>query len=355
MAVAIYPYLSLGFVHEHTGVRFDECYFNDPEYRQQQDTIINRRLYEYFSLYWPEVASNYAHEPGYTVGVGVAYCIVAALFGSQIRYFDDFHPDCTASPLAEVVDVEQIQVPSVAETWPLSQYLDQYADLVAKCGHERVSLPGFASQGVLFPQYKGLGMHSPLTTAYKLRGLQLFADMVERPELAQRLFTVVRDTYYRICDLLIELLGLHTDMIFFGACSSSWVSEAVWRQWEKPAIAEIAARYGARPVVHSCGRSTHLLQALTELPGLLELHLGDQTDMALARRLAPKAGIYVVPDSVGWARDPVDQTCRSIQAIREAASAGPLAFQFVMEAGLTPETIRAVLDTVNRYNASHSS
>lgn len=352
--IGINPYLCLEFIHEQTGVAFSERYFNDPEYRREQDKVIHQRLFAYFSQHWPEHAPDYAREPGYVVGVGAAYVIVAALFGSQIRYFDNFHPDSTPDPLAWVKEPDQLRVPDVETTWPLRQYLEQYAVLVRKHGKGQVSLPGFAGGGVLFPEYSGLSMHSPLTTAYKLRGAQLFLDMVERPDLAHRLFEVVRDTYCRIFDLLIPLLGLKTDVIFFGACSSSWISERIWRRWEMPFIMEIAARYGARPIVHSCGRSTHILQPLSELPRLLELHLGDETDLALARRLAPEVGIYVVPDSVGWARNPPEQTRAAVWAMMEAAASGPLAFQFVMEARLSPATIRAVLDAVSEYNALHS-
>jgi hypothetical protein len=79
-------------------------------------------------------------------------------------------------------------------------------------------------------------------------------------------------------------------------------------------------------------------------------HLGDETDLAVARRLAPEVGIYVVPDSVGWARNPPEQTRASVWSMMEAAASGPLAFQFVMEAGLPPATIDAVLGAVREYN-----
>ena len=352
MAVSIYPYLCLEFVHEQTGVKFDARYFNDPEHRHEQDILINRKLYEYFSRHWPEFAPWYAGEPGYTVGVGAAFVIVAALFGSQIRYYDDFHPDCTPDPLAWVIDPDQLQIPDIANTWPMSQYLEQYAALTAKYGRDRVSPIGFGGGGVLFP-LQGLGIHSPLTTAYKLRGQQLFLDIADRPELARRLFSVVRDTYYRLCDLMIDIAGLKTDVIFFSACFSSMVSERIWREWEMPAIAEIAAHYNAKILLHSCGRSTHLLKAMSELPGLLEAHLGDETDLAEARRLMPDVGFYIVPDSVTWARNSPEQTRRAVEAMMAAAASGPLAFQFVMERGLSPEVISAVLGAVRDYNTAH--
>jgi hypothetical protein len=353
MAVSISPYLCLEFIYEQTQVRFDERYFNDPEYRHQQDILINRKLYDYFRRYWPEYASGYAAEPGYLVGVGQAFVILAALFGSQIAYYDNFHPDCTPNPLAWVTDADQLRVPDVATTWPMSQYLDQYAGLVKKHGRDRVSIPGFESQAIHRPALRGLTMHSPLTTAYKLRGDRLFLDMVDQPQLVQRLLAVIRDTYCQICDLLIESAGHKTDVIFFGACFSSLVSERVWRQWEMPAILEIAKRYKSKILLHSCGRSTHILKSLSELPFLLEAHLGDVTDLAEARRLMPKIGFFIVPDSVSWARNPPEQTCRSVEAMMAAAASGPLAFQFVMEAGLQPETVRAVVETVHNYNVSH--
>jgi hypothetical protein len=114
----------------------------------------------------------------------------------------------------------------------------------------------------------------------------------------------------------------------------------------------VAQRYGARPVVHSCRRSTHILRDLAAMPGLLEAHLGDATDLGLARQLMPEVGIYVVPDSVAWARQLAADTVNSVRSIMNAAGSGPLAFQFVMEAGLRPETIQAVLGAVRGFNAA---
>jgi hypothetical protein len=299
------------------------------------------------------VARNWVGEPGYSVGVPAAYIIVAALFGAQIKYYPNFHPDCTPDPLAWVTEPDQLAVPEVWSSSPLDRYWSQYQELTAKHGSERVSLVGFGSAAVHWPHLQGLAMHSPLTTAYKLRGTQLFLDMEERPELAQRIFDVVRDTYYQICDRLIEDANHGTDVIFFGACFSSLVSERVWRRWEMPMITEIARRYGAQILLHSCGRSTHVLKPISELPGLLEAHLGDETDLALARRLMPEAGFYIVPDSVAWAVDAPDVTRRSLEAMMAAASSGPLAFQFVMEQGLSPDVIAVVVETVRAYNGAH--
>ncbi len=346
MRPTIHPYLCLEFVHQKTGARFDERYYSDDEHRRQVDRCINTRLHPWFRRHWPSVAQAWQGEPSYAVGVGAAYVIVAALFGAGIRYYDNFHPDAFSEPLASVSGPGELHVPDPRTTWPLSEYIERYQRLVSRHGRDRVTLPGFEFGSAMDPSRKGLVMHSPLTTAYKLRGSQLFLDMVERPDLAHALFGLVRDTYFRVCDLMIDLLGLSTDCIFFGACASSWVSPALWKQWELPAITEIVERYGARTVLHSCGRSTHVLDAFAALPRPAELHLGDHTDLAAARRLFPDVPIYVVPDSVAWARDPAEKTIDSIRAMATAAGSGPLAFQFVLEAGIPDAAVEAIVRSV---------
>jgi len=89
-----------------------------------------------------------------------------------------------------------------------------------------------------------------------------------------------------------------------------------------------------------------VLEAFSGLPRLTELHLGDKTDLAAARRLFPGVGSYIVPDSVAWARDPAENTIGSIRAMTVAASSGPLAFQFVLEAGIPDATVEAIVKSV---------
>ncbi len=346
MSPSIVPHLCLEFVHQKTGVPFDERYFTDDEYRHPLDRRINRVMADWFGRHWKSQAAGFAADPPYQVGVGAAYVIVAALFGGRMSYADNFHPDCSTQPLAELPDLAGVRAPDVRSTWPMSEYLDRHRRLVHRHGKEAVNLPGFTFIDPFDPRLQGLTMHSPLTTAYKLRGSQLYVDLVERPDEARQLLRAVRDTYYQVCDILIDLQGLRTQSIFFGACTSAWVSPAMWEQWELPAVSEIADRYGARVVLHSCGASTHLLDSFAKLPRLEELHLGDRTGLAAARRRFPATKLFIVPDSVAWARDPAARTIDSLRAMTAAAGCGPLTFQFVLEAGVPDATVEAVVAEV---------
>ena len=334
------------FIHDLTGIDFGDQYFHDPELHHRQDIVLHKALHSFCLQWWPEAAEGFSKEPPYTVGVGQAFIIMSALFGSTIRYFSNFHPDCTPEPLAGVTEPGEIRVPDPASTWPVSEYLEEYDRLSALHGRDRVSLPGFGSAAMFTPSLQGLSMHSPLTTAYRLRGLELFVDMSERPAMARRIFDVIRETSYRLFDLMIARLGLRTDLMFFAACCSSLVSERIWREWELPAMKEIAGHYGAKVAIHSCGRSTHILEPAAEIEGLVELHPGGETDLRLARKHLPGVGLVVIPDSVRLSRASPEEAVAVIRGILVAGTPGTLGIQFAMEAGIRPETIVAVREAV---------
>jgi hypothetical protein len=353
VAVAINPHFSMEFVHRVSGVDFDERYYRDSEHRHAADIRVHAALHDFCERWWPEVAPGFAAEPRWTVGVGQAYIIVSALFGSSVRYAADFHPDCSPAPLAGVAHAAEVPMPDVESAWPLVEYVAEYKRLAAIHGRDRVSLPVFSSQSLFTPSLHGLSMHSPLTTAYRLRGDQLFIDMVERPALARRIFDAVRDTAFALFDLMVPLLGLQTDLVFYAACCSGFVSGAMWRDWELPAMIEIARRYGASIAIHSCGRSTQVLPAVAAVPALIEVHLGDQTDLGLVRRLLPGKGLLVIPDSVSMARGTPGDAAELVRGIMDRAGPGPLAVNMAVEAGIDPGVITAVRDTVRLFNDQH--
>jgi hypothetical protein len=197
--------------------------------------------------------------------------------------------------------------------------------LAARYGRDRASLPGFGGQGVL------------------------------RPELARRLFDAIRDTSFAIFDLLGPRLGLGSDIVFFAACCSSLVSPEVWRRWERPALEEIARRYGARIAIHSCGRSTHVMPEALSMPGLVELHPGGETDLALARRMAPELPILAIPDSVAWSRASPAEAADDARRIMEAGTPGPLGINFAIEGVIRTDTIAAVREEVAAFNTRRGS
>jgi len=337
------------WVHRATGVKYDKKYWNDPEYRGQQEMSIQKWLVEAFPEYFSEIKD--LDFPIYNIGIGQAYIIICALFGGEIRYFDNYNPDIASPPLKDVNDLN-IKVPDIENTWPIDLYLEQYSKLVKKYGEERVNFLPFVGE-VKIPRYGKFiqgWVHSPLTTAYKLRGEQIFMDMIENPALAYQIIEAVVETERRLLDLVARVEGATIDLVYIPACVSSWISPKIFREWDIPAMKKLIVNYNAKGGVHCCGPSTHVLDELRKLPELVVLELGEGTDMTKARRVWPKALIRYILDTYQLIRSSAQGIEKKVIKVIQEADAGPLTIQLPVEWGTSPEILKSVYKIVRNHN-----
>jgi hypothetical protein len=93
-----------------------------------------------------------------------------------------------------------------------------------------------------------------------------------------------------------------------------------------------------------------LLEGLARIPRLVELELGEGTDMVRARSLWPDASLIYIPDSPRLPWRSVDEIKADIGKVIEEASSGPLTIQHIYEVGLGLEKFHAVYDVVREHN-----
>jgi hypothetical protein len=124
------------------------------------------------------------------------------------------------------------------------------------------------------------------------------------------------------------------------------VSPALVEQFVVPATSRIGRALG--PVrLHSCGSSTHLLEAFAGIENLCSLDLGGETSIAKAREIFGRAmWISVAPL-------PGDMSAESAGAILEWArrvlaenDGGHLEYVYHLDLGYNVETIAALTDFV---------
>ena len=356
MRVEVQPLVSPEYLHRVTGVRYDERFFGDPEYRSQQ----NEKLAEASAaLVPPDFRAGLP--PGFwstdtlAIGVGQSFLLIAGLFGSRFQYEDNYFPNATSRPLEDwsLDQIACLEPPDVANTWPLSEYLAQYDDLVARYGIDRVALPGFVSKLDTFHagQFLAGVCHSPITQALRLRGQQLFYDMVDAPGIAKHLLDVVVETECRCMDLMARRIGARPGMVYQLCCSAALLSRDVFEAWELPAMLGLFEQYGVKNRIHSCGISSQLLHGLALIPELLELELGEGTDMVAARQLWPEACLVYCIDSPTLPTRTVASIQAGIRKVIAAAGSGPLTIQVVYEEGLQLDQFHAVYDVVREHNA----
>ena len=345
--------VSPNWVHTAMGVRFNERYFMDPEYRQAENRQVaswfasfNGMLQARFARYdvdWEPtgisgIAGMYDPEglEKITIGLPQPFPVVTAMFGGELVYFDNDNPDSRGAPLGGATSASDIHVPDFATTFPVSAYLQQYEEMVARYGKAKVDL-------------SFLYLHSPLTIAYRLRGEQLFFDMVDDPELATAVLEAAHTTSLGVYEMY-ERIGGHPERVLpIATCIASLISPDVYRKWEIPWLRRQIERH-PQALIHSCGRSSHVLDALAELPGIAFMEVGAGTDIARTRALFPEATINYVVDTPKFRNHTPAQVDGEIRQVIRENDGGPLTVIWPAETGTPIETIEAIYAAVSDYN-----
>jgi Uroporphyrinogen decarboxylase (URO-D) len=347
--------ISPNWVHTATGVRFDERYFMDPEYRQSENRRIGewlddfnqslRRRFLRHDVDWEPIGISGIdgmYDPrglsAITVGLPQPFVVVTAMFGGRIEYFDGDNPDSSGYPLAGIESVSEIAIPDFENTWPVSEWLRQYDELVAKYGKSNVEL-------------QFLYLHSPLTIAYRLRGEQLFLDMVDSPELAERIIDAAHATALGIYQLYERRVGKPKPTLPIATCIASLVSSSVFRRWELPWLRRLMDQYPSA-LIHTCGPSSHVLEPLAELTGVVTMEVGAGTDIARTRELFPDATINYVIDTPKFVHHTATQVTDEIRAVVAQNGRGPLSIIWPAETGTPIETIEAIYVVISEHNRS---
>lgn len=345
--------ISPNWVHTAMGVKFNERYFMDPEYRQGENHRVaewigtfNAMLQARFARYdvdWEPVgisgiAGMYDPEGlgRLTVGLPQPFPVVTAMFGGELVYFDNDNPDSKGVPLAGIGSASEVHIPPFATTFPVSVYLQQYEELASRFGRDRVDL-------------SFLYLHSPLTIAYRLRGEQLFLDMVDDPGLATAILEAAHLTSLGVYEMYEEISGRPDRVLPVATCIASLISPEVYRRWEIPWLRRQVERH-PQVLIHSCGPSTHVLEPLAELPGIAFMEVGAGTDIGRTRALFPAATINYVIDTPKFRNHTAAQVDAEVRGVIRDNQGGPLTVVWPAETGTPLETIEAIYAAVSDYN-----
>jgi len=139
--------------------------------------------------------------------------------------------------------------------------------------------------------YGDLNWQGVLNLAFRLRGQQIFLDMADQPELARRLFAVIRDVIIGLARMVQERQrrsGFPIDYMCVSNCTVNMLSPAAYERMlleHDVLIAGAFERFG----VHTCNWNvTPYLNVLRKLPKMGYLDMGIESDLARAREMFPE-------------------------------------------------------------------
>ena len=286
---------------QHLPIDFGRPWHLDPQYRRE--AVIAMR--ELLRVRFPGTAIGRADRPDEPLDLLTGLfgaCSVAAIYGVPIVYAPDNWPNCEHQYLTDE-QVDALVPPDLDANPHFQQILDQVDWIAARQGR----VEGYVNwQGVL-------------NNAQRLRGQQLFVDMLEAPERATRLFECVCQT------MLDAVARLHArqrqtgvDPRFFTVsnCLVNMVSPVQYEALLLPLdrrLAEAFPSFG----IHNCAWNANpYLSAYASLPNVAYVDMGLNTDLRRARELFPRARRAVM-------YTPMDLARKSLEEIRQDLRGSP--------------------------------
>jgi hypothetical protein len=275
------------------GIDFGERWHTDPAYRRE--TVVAMR--EELARRFPGTRIGGIDRPGPLDLLAGTFgaCSVAAIYGIPILYAADNWPNCEHRYLDDEA-VEALAPPDLDRNDFFRDLIRQVEWIAAREGR----VEGFLNwQGVL-------------NNAYRLRGEQLFCDMLETPDRARHLFECVART---MLDAAMRLharqreSGVQVDFFTVSNCLVNVVSPAQYRDLLLPYDQRIAEAYGCIGIHNCAWTADPYIEHYAAVPHLAYVDMGQDSDLPRARATFPHARRAIM-------YTPMDLANKSLEAIR---------------------------------------
>jgi len=273
--------------HKRCGITFDRTFFFDADRRVEDEQTMRRELAALF----PDLGLGQANSvPEPVIGavhLASGYFIAEAL-GCQILYHDAAPPDVIPMGL----DYRQI------ENWKPPVL----CDTKAMVDFEQVVTALKARFGCVTGDVNWSGVQN---TALDLRGMSLFTDYYDRPDVIRRFLDGIAEFILsfvqfvkgetRTSSVSVNRSVIHVDpsVNLHSNCSVTMISADVYEEFLLPFDQRFAAElepYG----IHHCGRNAdELAESYAKVEGLCFVDVGWGSDLARCRKALPNAFLNI--------------------------------------------------------------
>jgi hypothetical protein len=272
------------------GIDFGERWHTDPAYRRETVVAMRAELARRFPA--TRIGSIDRSGPLDLLTGTYGACSVAAIFGIPIFYTADNWPNCAHRYLDDEA-VDALAPPNLDRNAFFQELMRQVDWIAAREGRAE----GFLNwQGVL-------------NNAYRLRGEQLFYDMVEAPDRARNLFECVTTT------MLDAAMRLHAQQRETGVCVNfftvsnclvNMVSPAQYQDLLLPFDQRIAEAYGCIGIHNCAWTADPYIEHYAAVPHLAYVDMGQDSDLPRARAAFPHARRAIMYTPMDLANKPLD-------------------------------------------------
>jgi hypothetical protein len=262
--------------HKKLGIDFSKKWHTDPFYRQQSYIQMKKYMLDTFPEYDPlDIGDEHTYNncPA-TIGAAFSIAFIPAIFGKSIEYCHNNWPSATGGYLTDK-EVESLDIPNLDKNSFFHDFLIQLKKIHEVEGGIKGQL-----------NYQGV-----LNNAIKLRGEQVFIDMLTRPSLSNHLFEVITKTMVNVVKKIYQLQkesGIETDDHFVTSnCTVNMISSQTYQEhllkFDKM-LADSFRHFG----IHNCAwKVDPYLDAYAKIPNVAYLDFGLDSDFKKIKKLFP--------------------------------------------------------------------
>jgi hypothetical protein len=309
------------------GIDFGERFHTDPTYRCEAVIAMRDELRRRFP--GTGIGGLDRPEPLDLLTGTYGACSVAAIYGIPIRFASDNWPNCEHRYL-EDEQVDALLPPDLGANaffQDLMRQVDRIADREGR-------VEGF------------LNWQGTLNNAYRLRGAQLFYDMLEAPDRARHLLDCVCTTMMdgaRRLHARQRRTGAIVDFFTVSNCLVNMVSPSQYRDLLLPFDRKIAEAFGCLGIHNCAWTADPYLDHYAQAPNLAYIDMGIDSDLPRARALFPNARRAIMYTPMDLADKPPETLRADLARIaRDYAPCDLVAAD--IEAGTPDERVWALLE-----------
>ncbi len=333
--------VSLGFMpswyYRRLGIDFSQQWHSDPIYRYEALLRMKTHLHSSFPEV-PDFAPQYNDrgiEPTCATLSGVfGIKLIPMLYGLGTQYFRDGWPDNTPGaclPKEALWSLEPFDIASLPAIAELERQMDILEETYG------------AIHGYL--NYQGI-----LNNALKLRGNEIFLDMVDDPDFAHHLFAHIADTMQRAAEHVQarqRKSGFEVNLLSVSNCVMNMISPQMYENFVMP-LDNMLSRKFARFGVHTCNWTIDpYIGCLSNIEKMGYIDMGMGSDMAKVRRAFPDARRAVLYSPVDLVQKDLGMIDNDLARIQEALAPCDIVMADIT-ADTPDERVRAFLALADR-------
>ena len=350
MKIQIEGSVSKGWMAKELGVRFDHDYYFDPQHRHRIDRACNEHLQNLqndLGLFFTE--SNLGRKEFYDsnqviVGGIQPNMIVGMLLGAELIPTDDADADISEKCL-QGIEPDQLPDPQTLLSHELITLFDKQIESYLDNSQENLCpIPPF-----FWDRSGRAAVHGVMTSGLKFLGDEFFINMMVEPERCHHLLTWICEISSLLVAHYSELARLPITGVHIGECASCMVDVDHFRKFVVPYASMLGEQLG--PVrFHSCGQSSHLLEACKEISNLQSLDVGGETSVGQIREIfGHDFPISIAPLVEEMTSDDSSDLLQWFHRIAEENNAGNLTIAYHLESHYNLENIKALHRAVETF------